>query len=109
MRLFVLLSISITLSSCFSVDKNDDSKMIFSYNESSGIHSFDPAFAKDQARIWFCNQVYNSLLQLDSNLQIKPSIAKRWEVSTDARQYDFILRDDVFFHENHSIFGERGS
>ena len=108
MRLFVLLAISITLSSCFSVDKNDDSKMIFSYNESSGIHSFDPAFAKDQARIWFCNQVYNSLLQLDSNLQIKPSIAKRWEVSTDARQYDFILRDDVFFHENHSIFGERG-
>jgi len=109
MRLIVFFVSIITLSSCLSEDKTDASKMIFSYNESAGIHSFDPAFAKDQARIWFCHQVYNSLLQLDSNLQVKPSIAKRWEVSEDAMQYDFILRNDVSFHEDKSIFGSQGS
>ena len=109
MRLFVFFVSIITLSSCLSVDKPDESKMIFSYNESAGIHSFDPAFAKDQARIWFCNQIYNSLLQLDSNLQVKPSIAKRWEISEDAKQYDFILRNDVRFHDDKSVFGSQGS
>lgn len=109
MRLIALIVSVMTLSSCHSVEINDEPKMIFSYNESAGIHSFDPAFSKDQARIWFCNQVYNSLLQLDSNLQVKPAIAKRWEISEDAKQYDFILRSDVVFHENKSIFGDRGT
>ena len=105
MRLFLFIISLLVLSSCWSVVKSDKSKMIFKYNESSGIHSFDPAFAKDQARIWFCNQLYNSLVQLDSNLKIQPSIAKRWEISEDALQYDFILRNDVYFHSSDKIFG----
>ena len=105
MRLFVVITSVFILSSCGSVGKRDQSKMIFKYNESAGIHSFDPAFAKDQARIWFCNQIYNSLVQLDSNLQVQPSIAKRWEISDDGLQYDFIIRNDVSFHQSKKIFG----
>ena len=85
--------------SCNSVDHAESSKKIFRYNESAGIHSFDPAFAKDQARIWFCNQVYNSLVQLDSNLMVQASLAKRWTISEDGLEYDFTLRDDIRFHE----------
>ena len=103
MRLFFV--IVCVLSSCAGKVYHEQSKMIFKYNESSGIHSFDPAFAKDQARIWFCNQLYNSLVQLDSNLKIQPSIAKRWEISEDALQYDFILRNDVYYHSSDKIFG----
>jgi len=105
MRLFVVIVGVFVLSSCGSVGKRDQSKMIFKYNESAGIHSFDPAFAKDQARIWFCNQIYNSLVQLDSNLQVQPSIAKRWEISDDGLQYDLIISDDVSFHKSEKIFG----
>ena len=94
----VIISI-LALHSCSSVDKNIDSKMIFRYNESAGIHSFDPAFAKDQARIWFCNQIYNSLVQLDSNLQVQASIATSWNISADGLQYDFVIRRDVQFHK----------
>lgn len=85
-------------SACSSIDSEQSSKMIFRYNESAGIHSLDPAFAKDQARIWFCNQVYNSLVQLDSNLQVQPSIAESWTISENGKQYDFKLRNDVSFH-----------
>ena len=105
MRLYVVIISVFVLSSCGSVAKRDNIKAIFKYNESAGIHSFDPAFAKDQARIWFCNQIYNSLVQLDSNLQVQPSIAKRWEISEDGLQYDFILRNDVRFHLSDKIFG----
>ena len=106
MRLFFV--IFCFLFSCGEIVYQDQSKMIFKYNESAGIHSFDPAFAKDQSRIWFCNQIYNSLVQLDSNLHVQPSIAKRWEISENGLQYDFIIRDNVSFHHSEKIFGTRG-
>ena len=77
-----------------------DDKMIFRYNESAGITTLDPAFAKDQALTWACRQLYNGLVQLDSALQVQPCIAKRWSISSDGRTYTFTLRKDVYFHTN---------
>ena len=74
--------------------------MIFRYNESAGITTLDPAFAKDQALTWACRQLYNGLVQLDSALQVQPCIAKRWSISPDGRTYTFTLRKDVYFHTN---------
>lgn len=75
-------------------------KQIFRYNESAGITTLDPAFAKDQSLIWPCRQLFNGLVQLDTNLQVQPCIAKRWSISPDGLTYTFILRDDVYFHKN---------
>ncbi|OIP00152.1 MAG: ABC transporter substrate-binding protein [Bacteroidetes bacterium CG2_30_33_31] len=73
-------------------------KSVFRYNESSGITSLDPAFARDQANIWACNQLFNGLIQLDENLHVIPSIAKSWEILDDGTTYNFHLRQDIFFH-----------
>lgn len=81
---------------------------VFRYNQSSGISSLDPAFSKDQATIWACNQLYNSLVALDSNLNIVPAIAQHWQVSADGLRYTFYLRSDVFFHNNECFVGGKG-
>ena len=75
-------------------------KSIFRYNESAGISSLDPAFARDQAGIWACNQMFNGLVQLDDTLAIQPCIASSWEISNDGKIYIFHLRNDIQFHEN---------
>ncbi len=74
-------------------------KQIFRYNESAGIATLDPAFAKNQSIIWPCSQLYNGLIRLDTALQVQPCIAKSWTVSGDGLVYTFTLRDDVRFHE----------
>jgi peptide/nickel transport system substrate-binding protein len=84
---------------CGTSDRNSD-KQIFRYNESAGIASLDPAFAKDQAMIWASQQLFNGLIQLDTDLTVQPAIAKRWEISDDGLTYTFILRRDVYFHRN---------
>ena len=95
----ILCFLVLLISSCSSVDESAQTKNIFRYNESSGIHSFDPAFAKDQSRIWFCNQVYNSLVQLDDTLQVQASIAKRWSVSNNSLVYNCLFCETMFrFH-----------
>ena len=91
---------------CFTAcgDRYDNKDLaIFRYNESSGIATLDPAFAKDQATIWATNQLFNGLVQLDKSLNVKPSIAKNWTISSDALHYTFNLRDDIYFHD-HKIF-----
>ena len=107
MRLFFVIVSVFVGASCAKHDNYNDSKLVFRYNESAGIPSLDPAFAKDQARIWFCNQMYNSLIQLDSNLIARPSLAKSWTVSNDGLQYDFILREGVRFHNSEHLFGTK--
>lgn len=99
---FAFLLISIIFNSCSNKHNNSD-KTIFSYNESTGIISLDPAFSRDQAHIWVCNQLYNSLVKLDDSLNVIPSIAHSWEISENGRIYTFHLRDDVYFHPDSSF------
>lgn len=80
--------------------KTEQQLQFFRYNQSSGIASLDPAFAKDQATIWACNHLYNSLLKLDDQLQVQPAIARNWSISEDGLTYTFNLRSDVFFHDD---------
>jgi oligopeptide transport system substrate-binding protein len=72
-------------------------KKIFHYNESSGLASLDPAFAKNKQVMWATHQLYNTLVEIDSNMQLKPSLAKHWEVSDDNLIFTFYLRDEVYF------------
>ena len=98
LRLLVFSFYLLVLSGC-SVPDNSD-KMIFRYNESAGIATLDPAFAKDQTIIWGCTQLYNGLVELDEQLQPQPCIAKDWTISPDGLTYTFTLREDVYFHKN---------
>jgi ABC-type transport system substrate-binding protein len=102
--------LSVTLPSCNSCSNsnNTGNKKFFRYNQSSNIASLDPAFSKDQSTIWACNQLYNSLVQLDDNLNTQPSIAKSWEISEDGKTYTFHLRNDVLFHNNECFDGGKG-
>ena len=72
---------------------SNENLTIFKYNETAGINTLDPVFAKDQATIWATNQLFNGLVQLDCNLYVKPSIAKSWGISSNALNYTFNLRN----------------
>ncbi len=101
--LFLLLFL---LLGCYSREK--DAANIFRYNETTGIASLDPAFAKNQSIMWAVHQVYNTLVEVDDQLNIVPSLAKHWTVSDDKRQYTFILRDSVYFHDDACFPNGRG-
>ena len=93
-----LLWLILFLIQCNEVaEKNSQ---IFKYNQANGIASLDPAFAKDQATTWACNQLYDGLVRLDSKMQVIPAIADSWTISNNALDYTFYLNKEVFFHEN---------
>ena len=79
---------------------DDDNLAIFKYNESAGILTLDPIYAKDLPHIWACNQVFNSLVAFDDKMNLVPMVAKSWDISEDGLRYTFHLRNDVQFHED---------
>lgn len=100
----ITLFLLVALLSCGG-GKTEQKRTMFRYNQSSGISSLDPAFARDQANIWAVNALYNGLVQLDSDLNVKPALAKTWKISEDGLTYTFNLRTDVHFHD-HELFPE---
>ena len=88
------------LLSCGRSDSDSENLKIFKYNESAGILTLDPIYAKDLPHIWACNQIFNGLVAFDDEMNVVPAIAKTWNISDDGMTYTFILRDDVYFHKD---------
>src|SRR5690348_4672346 len=68
---------------CSEVQKNKHGKQVFSYNEVNGMTTLDPAGASGLEDIWPVNQIFNGLLEMDDSLNVRPVIAKSWQVSED--------------------------
>ena len=77
------------LASCYNSEKKDEN--IFHYNEQTGIASIDPAFAKNQSVMWTVHQLYSTLVEVDSQLNIVPSLATRWMISDDKKNVHFLF------------------
>src|SRR4051812_22398215 len=101
-----LVTCVLYFDSCSGNHETD--KNIFHYNEQTGIASLDPAFAKNQSIMWAVHQLYNTLVEVDQDLNIVPSVAKRWEISGDRCAYTFHLRNDVFFHDDDAFENRKG-
>ncbi|MDC1505201.1 ABC transporter substrate-binding protein [Winogradskyella sp.] len=104
MKLSCLL-LFVFILSCTSKKEKEKEHLVFKYNEHKNIGSLDPAFSKDLADIWATNQLFNGLVQMDDQLNVKPSIAKSWTITDSATLYTFTLRKNVLFH-NHNLFGK---
>jgi len=83
-------------------------KKIFRYNETTGIASLDPAFAKNQSIMWAVHQLYSTLVEVDDDMQLKPLLAKSWDILPGNLVFTFHLRTDVFFHDDDAFENGNG-
>lgn len=62
--------------------------------------TLDPAIAFSSDGFEFVRNVYDSLTQYSpGGVDIQPSLAESWEMSEDATEYTFTLREGVTFHD----------
>ncbi|MEL7532307.1 MAG: ABC transporter substrate-binding protein [Bacteroidota bacterium] len=72
-------------------------------NLDAGLTSLDPAYARSRSPIWMTAQIFNGLVRLDSNLIVRPAVAKSWDLSDDGKTYTFHLRQGIKYH-HHPVF-----
>lgn len=63
---------------------------------------FDPHTISAVASMRVISQLYNTLIDVDDNLNVVPELAKSWEQPDDIT-YIFHLRDDVKFHNGRQM------
>jgi peptide/nickel transport system substrate-binding protein len=62
--------------------------------------SLDPARITDSESAEVTEQIFDHLVRYrPHSTEIEPSLATRWEVSADGKQWTFHLRDHVLFHD----------
>lgn len=88
--------------------QSEAQREIFHFNISAGLTSLDPAFSKDQATMWCDNQIFSGLVQVDEQLNVQPCIARSWTISEDGLHYTFLLRNDVYFHDDEKFPNGKG-
>jgi hypothetical protein len=94
-------------ASCDSKKQTD--KQVFYYNETTGVATLDPAFARNQSIMWVVHQLYNTLVEIDSNLHMAPSLAKSWEISDDRLLILFICGAMCIFKTMQCFLGARAA
>lgn len=107
-RIVFLLTFAVALLFIRCANNHHPGNKIFRYNESAGIATLDPAFAKNLAIMWPVHQIFNTLVELDSQMQIQPSLASSWTISDDLRTIRFFLRSDVNFQDNICFINGKG-
>src|SRR5690554_66093 len=106
----LLLFTIVTISSCSDLGENKQ------FEFAGGTFNFalgnEPTtfLARNVGELYsatFLSQIYEGLVSFDPvSLEIAPSLAKSWTISKDGKTIQFMLRDDVYFHE-HPNFKER--
>jgi oligopeptide transport system substrate-binding protein len=91
-----------SIGACTAIDERAYDHT-FRMNLAGGLHSLDPAFSKDLSTMWCAQLLYNTLVETDSNLHLKASIAYAWSVDASQLNYTFHLRQDIYFHQ-HPLF-----
>jgi len=105
-RLLLLIYLLFLLS-CSREDNKRDRTFYLNYSAGT-VESIDPAFAKNLYNMWTDHMVFNTLVETDERLEVVPSLAKSWSVSDDGLIWRFVLRSDIFFHNDRVFKDGRG-
>jgi peptide/nickel transport system substrate-binding protein len=62
-------------------------------------NSLDPFAVPTTEQAVMINQVYNRLMDLDSDFVVQPELAESWESNEDATEWTFHLREGIKFHD----------
>ncbi|NQX93069.1 MAG: ABC transporter substrate-binding protein, partial [Flavobacteriales bacterium] len=71
MRFALLFFVPVFFLIACTGEKKDDQRTVFHYNESNGISSLDPAFARNLENMWAVNQLFDGLVELDENMKVQ--------------------------------------
>ena len=65
--------------------------------------TLDPHLTTDTTSSFVVVELFSGLVTLNTDLELVPDIAERWEISSDGLQYTFYLRPNAKFHDGKPV------
>lgn len=99
-----LLALSLMMGSGAAYAKTPPDQLIIGMNMNN-LLTLDPAAMTGNEVVGIVVNLYDSLVELDPNTltNVKPALAKSWDISPDGKTLTFHLRDNVTFHSGNPL------
>ena len=94
--IIVCTAMFLPISGC-KKDKNAPENQTIKYNLDAEPRTLDPQICTDTASNIVVMNIFEGLVRLDANGEIKPGVARSWEVSDNSLTYTFRLREDAYW------------
>ena len=88
------------LSSLVAAQEEEE---IFVMAYPSDIGEMNPLFSRSERTGWYLIQVYDSLIAYDTEMNPIPWLAESWEISSDAKNFTFHIREGVKWHDGEPL------
>jgi peptide/nickel transport system substrate-binding protein len=79
------------------VAAEDENIFVMAYP--SDIGEMNPLFSRSERTGWYLIQIYDSLIAYDTEMNLIPWLATSWEISPDAKNFTFHIREGVEWHD----------
>ena len=73
------------------------------FGMTSDLASLDPHQSLDAGTRSVLFNVYEGLVKATSTGELKPAVAEDYEISKDAKEYTFVLREGITFHDGRAV------
>ncbi|MCT9844347.1 ABC transporter substrate-binding protein [Leclercia adecarboxylata ATCC 23216 = NBRC 102595] len=102
-----LLALAMMMGSGAAYAKTPPDQLIIGMNMNN-LLTLDPAAMTGNEVVGIVVNLYDSLVELDPNTltNVKPALAKSWDISPDGKTLTFHLRDNVTFHSGNPLTAE---
>lgn len=102
-----LLALSLMMGSGAAYAKTPPDQLIIGMNMNN-LLTLDPAAMTGNEVVGIVVNLYDSLVELDPDTltNVKPALAKSWDISPDGKTLTFHLRDNVTFHSGNPLTAE---
>ncbi|MEB6378398.1 ABC transporter substrate-binding protein [Leclercia adecarboxylata] len=102
-----VLALSLMMGSGAAYAKTPPDQLIIGMNMNN-LLTLDPAAMTGNEVVGIVVNLYDSLVELDPNTltNVKPALAKSWDISPDGKTLTFHLRDNVTFHSGNPLTAE---
>lgn len=102
-----LLALALMMGSGAAYAKTPPDQLIIGMNMNN-LLTLDPAAMTGNEVVGIVVNLYDSLVELDPNTltNVKPALAKSWDISPDGKTLTFHLRDNVTFHSGNPLTAE---
>lgn len=97
--IIVCVAMILPISGC-KKDKNAPENQTIKYNLDAEPRTLDPQICTDTSSNIVVMNIFEGLVRLDANGEIKPGVARSWEVSDDGLTYTFRLREDACWSDS---------
>lgn len=88
------------------MDDSEDDEMVLVAAQGAEPDRLDPHLTSAYASFQVLENVYDTLVQPGSDLQMEPALAESWEISDDNLTWTFTLREGVTFHNGRALVAD---